>query len=445
MPKDSHMLPPWSQALLRAARMGQVQRPPAAPVEEDKEPGEEEDAEGDMEAGFLATKWGLVPSHLEGKETKFLADRRNGLAPLNGVTLGAAVGPGQSRRLKLRKTDNSGKMTVFEVIVPHGQIVEGEIVEESITLSEPPAPGTIVEGVGVVNSEGLVVAGDQIKPTPPRRRPPPPRRRPKGPGRGRKKKVAFAPGLEGSSTLLGVGVATSDASALEGELRSEGDGDQSTVGGDVEMGEGSVLQDGSEGSEEDDEGEDGEDGDREEGELSPTPVSSKSPSREPTRLEPTNDSGPPRSDIVMSSTATERESSSSPDLPLAANQSLPAIQPQFDSESTPINAVQSRMEPPEIHVNAPTMELGSNSEMTTDTFQEISQVPMTSQIEIEDLPEAIPINTEAELPPGHNPHDGLAEPKAPSTETFLTNEAIQFPEMEEDLLGSLERHLDKQS
>ena len=441
MPKDSHMLPPWSQALLRAARMGQVLRPAAAPVEEEKEPGEDEDAEGDIELGFPATRWGLVPSHLEGKEIKFLADRRKGLPPLDASVSGAVVGPAHTRKTKIRKTDEEGHVSVFEVIVAEGQAVEGEIMEEDTTISEPPAPGTVVEGLGVVNAEGLVVAGDQIQPTPPRRRPPPPRRRPKGPGRGRKKKVVFASG-PGGPLPHGTSISNDSAAAHDRELRAESEGDRITTGGDIEMGEDSMLRDGSDGSEEEDEGEDGEEGDKEE--LSPTPMSnSKSPSRESTKPEPVNDEGAPLTNLAVSSIAAEREPSSSPDLPLAASQSFPA--PQAQTEALPMltDTLQSHVEPPIIHVEAPDTEDYATG-VRFDAAAEIAETPTTSQIFVDNTFESVHGGTEAELQPGHNAPDGVAEPKAPAVKLDVLEYIGDFPDGEEDLLGSLERHLDKQ-
>lgn len=436
------MLPPWSQALLRAARMGQVQRPPAAPVEEEKDTGEDEDAEGDVESGFLATKWSLVPSHLEGKEIKFLADRRNGLPPLNGGPFAAVVGSSQTRKTKIKKTDSAGNVSVLEVLLPEGQAVQGEIVEEGTTLSEPPAPGTVVEGVGVVNAEGLIVAGDPIQPTPPRRRPPPPRRRPKGPGRGRKKKVAFAPGVGGPSTSQGATVLDGDTTANTGEPSSEGNNGRAPTGGDAEMEDDSMLQDGSEGSEEE---EDGEDGDREEGELSPTPMSiSKSPSRESAKPEPAENVEAPKSDIKISSIGVERDQSSSPDLPLAAGQGFPTTEPQIDSALMHTEIQQSHVEPPQIHVQAPGMDVDPPLGVESDAVPDITQIPASSQIIIEDADESTQPITEAELPPEHNPLDGLTQPEAPVAEAHSTMNLIQFPDGEEDLLGSLERHLDKQ-
>lgn len=445
MPKDSHLLASWAQALLRAARMGQVLRPPAVPVEEDKEPGEDEDAEGDVEPGFTATKWGVVPSHLEGQEVKFLADRRKGLPPLNGGVAGAVVGAGQMRNIKIRKTDVEGHAHVLGVLVPEGQAVEGEIVDENTTLSEAPAPGTVVEGVGVVNAEGLVIAGDQMQPTPPRRRPPPPKRRPKGPGRGRKKKVAFAPGVGDASTLNSLSTGIDGAAEHNGELRLEGAGDRLTTDGDVEMGEDSMLQDGEEGSEEDDEGEEGEEGDREEGEISPSPMSeSKSPSREPVKPPLVSDQEVRQPSRESSQQATGKELSSSPDLPLAAAQSSHSSQSHLDTLQITAGISQDYIQPPAIHVEAPSVDVDPALGASISTSMQVADVPVTSQISVDETPQSTHASTEVNLSPELDALDGFTEPQAPTTEPGPTNHTVHFSDGEEDLLGSLERHLDKQ-
>jgi len=442
MPKDSHLLAPWAQALLRAARMGQVLRPPAAPVEEDKEPGEDEDAEGDVEPGFTATKWGVVPTHLEGQEVKFRADRRKGLPPLNGGATGVVAGAGQMRNIKIRKTDVEGHAHVLGVFVPEGQAIEGEIVDENTTLSEAPASGTVVEGVGVVNAEGLVIAGDQMQPTPPRKRPPPPKRRPKGPGRGRKKKVAFAPGARDALTLHSLSTGTDGAAEHNGEPRPEGAGHRVTTDGDIEMGEDSMLLDGEEGSEEDDEGEEG---DREEGELSPSPMSvSKSPSREPVKPPLVNDQEVRPIDRESPQQATRKEQSSSPDLPLAAGQSLHSFQSHPDTMQITAKTSQDHMQPPAIHVEAPSVDIGPAPEVTISPSMQVAEIPVTGPISVNETLQSTHASTKVKLSPEHHPLDEFTEPQVPITEAGSTNHTVHFSDGEEDLLGSLERHLDEQ-
>lgn len=276
MPRDAHMYTPMSEALLRAARMGQVKKPATPLMDDDKEPGEDDDADGDLDMGFVAKRWAVVPKDMEGPEPEFLAKRRKGLPSIYTGATGPLGNTAQMRKTKIRKLDTEGNSYIWEVLVPEGQAVDGEIVEEETSPTQAPAPGTVVEGLGVVNAEGVVIAGDQGMPTVNRRRPPPPKRKAKGPGRGRKKKVAFTPGTEGVATADGVGAALNGSTAGVDEGKSA-NMEHGILDGDTEMGDENVLQEGEEGSEEGSEGEEGEDGDREEGELSPSPSPAKSP------------------------------------------------------------------------------------------------------------------------------------------------------------------------
>ena len=280
MPKGSELYPPWSQALLRAARAGRIVKPPPKPIEDDKEGGEDEDAEGELDTGFLATKWSHISREAEQPEPEFLAKRRKGLPTLYGGT-GSPAAIATLRKTKVRKTGNDGNTVVLEVLVPEGVIIEGEVAEGEDVTTQTTAPGTFVEGIGVANADGVVVAGDQVVPTPQRRRPPPPKRKPKGPGRGRKKKVVLENGPDGTATAVdahsneaGAAGSGSGMDGVPGEITREASGD---VGG------------GDEGSEDDeDDGEEGDDMDREEGELTDTedPLSrSATPSKPPTKAD----------------------------------------------------------------------------------------------------------------------------------------------------------------
>lgn len=483
MPKDSHLLPPWSQALLRAARMGQVFRPPAPPVEEDKEPGEDEDADGVNEEGFVATKWGLVPKHLEGPEPEFLAKRRKGLSSLYGAVSGAVDASNQMRKTKIKKLDTEGHEYVLEALVPEGQTVEGEVAAEETTLSEAPAPGTVVDGVGVVNADGVVIAENQVQPIPPRRKPPPPKRKAKGPGRGRKKKVAFATGANGNVPSQDPNGPSSSAVNGEGAAQVHGDGDRTTVDGDIEMGEESLLQDGEEGTEDEEEGEEGEEGDREDGELSPSPdPASVSPPKQPADPEPEPKEEPMliEPDSTVAEAPPKRDPSSSPDLPLAAGQSLqppaisvhPADNIDFSQlVSVPEPQAAPSIDPPGAPLGAPLFEPVSTQDppqLPEPVFVETPPPPPPSSppaapqipesVQVEESPQPVSIEdsyqmtepaVEAALPVEHNPLEGLSEPTAATNEEATMNEPasgdLHFPDGEEDLLGSLERHLDKRS
>lgn len=271
MPRDSNLLPSSSRALLRAARAGcnhirQGARP--ADTEEPNVTDAEDSAaaSGLADRSFTTRKWMTVPKHLEPAEVEFLAKRRPGLPSLYGAAAGidgtsAASGP--MRRTKFKKVDpETGNISIYEAWVPEGHRIEGEITGDVQTIveqsnvpvkPEAPAPGTIVEGVGIVNAEGVVVAeaGSAAVMTPPKRRPPPPKRKGKGIGKGRKKKVMFAPG-EGAdaATVHGVG---SGAGTHEASLDGQGQQDGSQM---------SIDQSGQDEDEDDgDEGDDSDDGD----------------------------------------------------------------------------------------------------------------------------------------------------------------------------------------
>ncbi|KAI9670754.1 MAG: LYR motif-containing protein 4 [Caeruleum heppii] len=226
MPRDAHLLGPMSQALLRAARAGRVNSTSVtkseikAPVDEELE-GKRPDIKE-----FQAIKWQAIPLDEEGPEPQYLAKRRKGLPPLfkPGV-LGPKPGAGVVKRATVRISDGEGNTRLEEMLVTEGQKIEGEIINE-VTMTDAGAPGTVVEGVGIVNAEGAVVASGPMQATPPKRRPPPPRRKPKGPGRGRKKKVQFSPG-DGTQQASG---------AAEGAtMMQNGEDGAPHANGDIEM------------------------------------------------------------------------------------------------------------------------------------------------------------------------------------------------------------------
>ncbi|KAJ5816817.1 hypothetical protein N7447_009050 [Penicillium robsamsonii] len=267
MPRDSQLLPPISRALLRAARAGcihirQGNRP--ADDEEKSVVDTEESASASHMAdrSFTTRKWMTLPKHLEPAEVEFLAKRRPGLSSLYGATAGTdGSSSGPMRRTKFKKVDpETGNISIYEAWVPEGHRIEGEITGDLQTIAEQsqvpvkpeaPAPGTVVEGVGIVNAEGVVVAeaGSAAVMTPPKRRPPPPKRKGKGIGKGRKKKVMFAPG-EGAdaATVHGVGPAPGNG---EGGIKREGQQDPSQMSID-QAGQDEDDEDGDEGDESDD-------------------------------------------------------------------------------------------------------------------------------------------------------------------------------------------------
>ncbi|KAJ5538033.1 hypothetical protein N7494_007512 [Penicillium frequentans] len=315
MPRDSQLLGASSRALLRAARAGciYIHQNARAPDEDDKTVADgEEGASGAHSADrtFTSRKWMTLPKHLEPAEVEFLAKRRSGLPSLYGGTTsvdGSGSGPGPMRRTKFKKTDpETGKISIYEAWVPEGHRIEGEItgdvqaiVQQSTVPvnSEMPAPGTVVEGVGIVNSEGVVVAeaGSASVMTPPKRRPPPPKRKGKGIGKGRKKKVMFAPG-EGADASSVHGV-PSGANAGDGALKDGQDPSQMSI----------------DQSGQDDDEEDGDDGDdSDEGDESmmdaKTPETPQAPSVTESGDQPTVDTPAESKDVEMSDATFEPQS-----------------------------------------------------------------------------------------------------------------------------------------
>ena len=478
MPKDSHLLPDWSQVLLRDARSGRLSQV----VRKNKENAEDDDADGDDELGFAVTRWRLVPKHLEGPETEFLAKRRKGLSSLYGATSEPAGNSFQMRKTKMKKTNGEGHESVFEVFVPYGQRIEGEVAAEENMVVDTPAPGTVVDGVGIVNAEGIVIAENQAQQTPPRRKPPPPKRKAKGPARGQKKKVAFAPGAGGAPSRDMNGVLNGAANGENG-VYVNGDGARLPGDGDVDMGDDSMLQDGEELSEDDEEGEEGEEGDeREDGELSPTPSPvPPSPAKQPSDHDPQQDQTKNKPDIMTPERSLQQDPSSSPDMALNPSQTLPTpaihIQPADNLESTKPPAIPQpadTLETPDPSTatrldEAPYSEIAATEDQPQTT--EIIRMDHPSQIlepmRVDYPPQILEHETESEPPKSidpatleeppqvtnpavhaeisaeHNVLNGFSEPQVPTNEP--ANTTMHFSDDEEDLLGSLERHLEGRS
>ena len=248
------MLPEHSQQLLRAARSGRTIKPPAPPEDDDNEMKEEETEHKEVSVGFTVKKFVKVARHNEAPEPEFLAKRRKGL-PSQYIT---AQVQAPLRETKVKKLDAEGNVAVYKVLAPEGQMVEGEVAPTDAAIEVAPvvaAPGTVVEGVGVVNAEGIVVANDVLQQTPPRRRPPPPKKKRQGrhipragPGRGRKR-VDFVEGAEGQETPTST--AGGEIPAIRG-LKTEEGGSVEPSDRDTPMGEAADDDEsGEEGSEDD--------------------------------------------------------------------------------------------------------------------------------------------------------------------------------------------------
>ncbi|KAL8675231.1 MAG: hypothetical protein Q9168_000351 [Polycauliona sp. 1 TL-2023] len=449
MPHNSHLLSPMSQALLRAARSGEMTKKAASqPLQEDdKENGDDNEPAADVESAFMAKRWAAVPRHLEGPEPEFLAKRRKGLPSAYTSLVGQANGAIPMRKTKVRKVDANGNASILEVLVPEGQTVDGEVLKDETNVTQVPAPGTVVAGVGVANAEGVVVAGDQILPAPPRRRPPPPKRKAKGPGKGRKKKVAFAPGIEGMNH------GDSATTFIEGadgiDMALAGESADVTVNADAIMGDDLGLQNGEESSEEEDEEEEDDDeneneneneideqgdeteaaaadGDREDGELYPTPKQIRSPITGASFDEPASTT--PLEQLPEITTQMAEPHEDKPEIPNLTTQrdlsSLPNMPFNPDREMADLSNLSNSLD---VRLLAPTA--GTEPVVVEETL-------MTT----ERLPTEAPVM--AKIPENHNPLDGLVAPEPPALETSPEQEP-QISDGEPDLLGSLEQQLNR--
>ena len=382
MPRDSQLYSPMSQALLRAARMGQVKRPSPSPQEDEKEPADDEDAEGEVDSAFVAPRWAQVPKHLEEPEPQYLAKRRKGLPPVYNGTAGPSASAPQLRKTKIKKIDTHGNASVWEVLVPGGQLVEGEVVEGT-SPTEAPAPGTVVEGLGVVNADGVVVAEEPRPPPPQRRRPPPPKRKAKGPGRGRKKRPS-------GSTSAGALNAANSANTPSASVDADGQRHHPASNADLEMADGSAHE-GDEGSDDEDEGEEDDELGRDEAEHSQSPrTDTKSPSKHPDTNAPlaADQHKGLRSPIREAHGARSNSNASSPGVPLAA---------------------EHHHQPPIIKIDpAEEVPPAPNASAEQISVADISSIK--PHLQNDTVPTSVAIT--AELPGIHNPLDGLSEPQA---------------------------------
>jgi LYR motif-containing protein 4 len=175
MPKDSNLLAPSSRALLRAARAGckyikivnnntSIQKDkPLADRDHLDEARIATDGGGSNsttyhQRSFTARKWGQVPRHLEPPEPEYLAKRRPGLPSLYGASGVSNLGtPSVSymsggkypfrptdqhmRKTRFKRNDpETGKVVLYEVWLPDGHRVEGEIQESAPEPKLRPEP-----------------------------------------------------------------------------------------------------------------------------------------------------------------------------------------------------------------------------------------------------------------------------------------------------------------
>ncbi|CAD0086805.1 unnamed protein product [Aureobasidium vineae] len=423
MPRDSHLLTPLTQQLLREARRPRLAKRPQEPTEDDKQ---EEEEEGEpVQTGWQSKKWSQVPSHQEKPEREFLAKRRKGLPSMHTqIALQAAnavASSANTRKTKIMKSDADGNTTVYEVLVPEGQTVEGEVVDDAIMADAAPiqaAPGTVIDGVGIANAEGVFVATDllQQQQQPMRRKPIPPRRiRKGGPGRG-KKKVMFNPneGHNAAATSTpGGGVSVATPSSLNANADDSAMDIDSTPKPDAN----------DEGDDEDgEEGEDGdEDDDREDGEVS---EGEELQDEEPTETTTSLSTKPDVEEQVPAATEpTEAEEAPAPvteepiapteevSVPVTESAPSPVTEKHEQPVSAAVEAAEEQDEATEATEASEAIE-ATEEPLTAEAFEEATGKPETSateEVQATEEPEA------AELP--REPSD-----KEPTVDTTAGSE-----------------------
>lgn len=270
MPRDTHLLTPHNQELLRLARSGKLYKKRPLPEEDDADadgvPGDKQDKKDSTASegyGFKVKKWVRLERSAEDAGINHLAPRQKNTITRPSKQLGTQVTGPMVTKATVKRLDAAGNPYTQEVIVPDGQRVDGEIISTSVV----PAPEATGEAV-------LPIA------TPARRKPPIPQKK-KGRGRGRggrgRGRLPLAtptrpvPQQDGSTEVkpenIGPDVSmrllksgrvcltTSQGVKIESE-------DASRASGDIEMNESSALDDddGDEGSGDDDEGDGDESG-----------------------------------------------------------------------------------------------------------------------------------------------------------------------------------------
>ncbi|KAF9735473.1 hypothetical protein PMIN06_006915 [Paraphaeosphaeria minitans] len=452
MPRDSHLLPEHSQQILARARASRIYKLPA-PVEEDKEIVDEEEEHKEVRQGFAVKKWMKVPRHLEESEPEYLAKRRKGL-PSQYVNGASVIQPTPTREAKVKKTDAEGNV---------GQATD------AVTDAAISAPGTVVEGLGVVNAQGVVVANDLLRQTPPRRRPPPPKKKKRsGPGRG-KKKVLFAEG----TTEQGTPVSSTGSELLTVPVVKQEGSVEPSEGGDTPMPDAGDEDErsGEEGSDDDDhEDHEGHDGHEE------TPVQAM-----PTSTASAQTMNVP--DVEQTDTRMADASPIAEAAPIAAtkpNQPIQALAPSVDT--TAIERSEPSLQPSvqQQSAEAPRRDPSSSPELPLSTVSHsrqnsLNQLPSISTPETSTVPEhvvplessAAPEPSDPEAAPGKAPEAALeaapgAAPEMTRTEELvapstadkevllatnveLSTDTAPTPDDEPDLLGSLERQLEMDS
>ncbi|KAG6045351.1 hypothetical protein E4U39_002455 [Claviceps sp. Clav50 group G5] len=259
MPKDSHLLAPHSQELLRAARSGRLYKRPAPPEDDevDIDAGQaaekvDKKEEDHTEQGFSIKLWKQIPRNSEGSGPAYLAKRRKGTVTIASKTVDEKMAPGSTvTRATVRKTDATGNPYTEEVTLADGQQVVGEIIS------------TRVEAVQTTAADGFAAPAPAL-----RRRAPPPKRKSKaGPGRGKKKVKTESPGqglAAGVAQTAGaVGSVSAHGPGAHGTPHEvTGTSNRTSENAEVDEDDDDDDEDGEGGEGGEDEGEDDEEGDQ---------------------------------------------------------------------------------------------------------------------------------------------------------------------------------------
>lgn len=252
MPKDSGLLAPHSQELLRAARSGLLYKRPADEDEPDADmpiqsmEKTERREEETVSQGFSIKLWKQIPRSSEGSTLSHLAKRRKGTVTIASRTVEEKTSGPTVTRATVRRLDAAGNPYTEEVTLAEGQQVVGEIISTRVEVAPAPAADKLTAPL----------------PLPQRRRPPPPKRKPKaGPGRGKKKHLVKNPSLGGGLAAGAVPTLAGPPGTVKTEIGGfqEGSG---TPNPDSEMADGDDDDDDDEGDDVDEgDDEDQEDGD----------------------------------------------------------------------------------------------------------------------------------------------------------------------------------------
>jgi len=462
LPRETSLLLPHTQQLLREARKPRFGKRKAERHEDDK--GDDEDeAEAEVLKGWQTKKWSQIPRQSEAPERDYLAKRRKGLPSLAATEPTPAVPQVPTRTAKVRKLDDAGNSTIYEVIAPVGQTIEGEVLDEDVSMTEAPtlAPGTVVEGIGIANAEGQVIAHDLLQQTPlkTRRKPPPPKRK-GGPGRGRKKVMfqSITAPAEGTTTN---GIVDGAAAPAEG-----------TVAAPLTIQEGQVI-DEQPAEGEDDEGEDGEEGeegegdgeddeDREDGELSDGEKASASlPGLPPAPA------SVPGSEILSSAlpaVEAQIDSAAPSDLPMPDAELMPVEEPAYEplppaEVAAPLALAPATLLPPPVDrepSSSPDLPLARGSDSRKGSLTEaiapeipVEEAQPTIAVPEEVAPEASVEQVTEEQPVLEAPTPAEAEPAVAQAQPTVAEGTAQADDaplaQDESLLDRFERNLDDEA